>query len=278
MAQKLVLSLGGDHLTLELMEPDASGLGPMLRGLFRRPARFSAERSPVARVLLAGSMAAGDLAGNLVQALSDLQRRHGLPLKGTPLDVQLGLDHSRIGLMDLSAVSPASLGAGNCDAYARAWAAQMLHLDPSTAVIRWELLEGPRKLLVSCVPRRTVDLLGEFCERSGLDFSGCRPAVLCALDRERPDRRPDAAADRTLAWTEENAAGGRSSKVQLLRFQGFELVALWRGWVPMTSAEDGADRALNDAIARFDRISSPAPGAGVVRFVWPFPAPTGTPA
>lgn len=280
MAHRLAVSLTGDHLILELTGADAHGSGSVLRRLFGRPALARARKPPLARVVLQGSMTGGELDGSLIRAVSDLQRLHGTALHGMALDVQLGLDHSRIGLVDLSGVSPASLSAGNCDAYARAWAAQMLHLNPLTSVIRWELLERSRKLLISCVSRTTVAILDAFCARSGLDFSGCRPAVLGAVDRARLGRRPeaDAAAGRTVAWTEENADGSRSCTVQLLRFQGLELAALWRGWVPATAAAGGHDRALEDAIARFDRINPAASGAAVDRLVWPAPAPVGTPA
>jgi hypothetical protein len=270
MQHKLVLSLAGDHLVLELVRTDTIGLGQVLRSLIQRRAGLNLNRSSVARVHMAGPMPASNPLPLLGQALSDLQAQHADALAGTPLDVQLGLDHARIGLVDLSGVALSSLTAKNCDTYAHAWVEQMLHLHPSTAVIRWELLEQSQKLLVSCVGRIVIDALTEFSSNSGLRFSSCRPAVLSLLDcYQALGVRTDSVPARDLAWTEATADGGRSSKVQLLRLQGRHLSALWRGWVPAVPSRDGNDLALDEAIGRFQRVNLSASGAAAERVIWP---------
>lgn len=275
MRHKLVLSLTGDRLILELVSSETAGLGPVLRGLFQRGMPVGGNWSPVARVDLVVQAVVGNLLPSLGQALSELQAQHGGTLAGMPLEVQLGLDHAQIGLVDLSGVSPGALAAKNCDAYAHAWVAQMLHMDPSTALIRWELFEHAQKLLVSCVGRHVVDVLTDFSAHSDLRFSSCRPAVLSALVSYRTrDVRAEPLLARDLAWTEVRADGRRSSKVQLVRLQGRHLSALWRGWVPQTLSNE--DVALDGAIGRFQRINSPESDVPVERIVWPAPAATGT--
>lgn len=276
MALKLVLSLTGDRLILELVRPEHAGFGQVLGGLLGRRPTHEASRTPIARVVLVGPMDAGNVVASLGRALADLQALHGKALKGMPMDVQLGLDHARIGLVDLSGVSPAALTAGNCDAYAQAWVAQMLHLDASTPIVRWALHELPQKLLVSCVGRQIVDALANSCAQSGLKFSSCRPAMLSALKRQTRDPRAEPAADLTLVWTEVDAQGGRSGGVQFLRWHNKHLSALWRGWVPRSPSEGGNDLALEEAITRFERANPARSGGSVDRVVWPSPAAAGT--
>jgi hypothetical protein len=273
MQHHLVMSLAGDHLILELVSVETVGLAGALRGLFQRHLSGEGNRSPIARVEVSGKIAAGTLAPILGQALSGLQSLHAEPLAGMPLEVQLGLDHARIGLVDLSGVMPNALSAKQCQTYAHAWVAQMLHLDPSATVIRWELLEHSRKLLVSCVDRQVVDSVTEFSLQTGLRFSSCRPAVLSVLNRYQA--RNESALDRTLVWIEASAGGGRSPKIQLLRQQGRHLAALWRGWVPEARPGGGKDEALDEAVGRFQRVNTAGSAAAIEHLAWPVPAAAG---
>lgn len=267
----------GDHLVLELVRSETAWLGQALRGMLLRRLPLDGTASVVAQVDVTGHTLPDRVFPLLGRAFSELQLQYGEALRGVPLDVQLGLDHARIGLVDLSGVSRDAQTTGNCDTYAHAWVAQMLHLDASAALIRWQLLDQSRKLLVSCVARQIVATLTDFCVQYGLRFSSCRPAVLAALDRlHARDARPDPLLVRDVAWTEAAADGGRSGKVQLLRLQGRQLSALWRGWVPPSEARGSKDISLDEAIGRFQRVNSPGSLAAVECVVWPIAAVAAT--
>lgn len=274
MKLKLALSLTGGHLVLELQRPaTAGGVPGLLRSLLPvgRSRSGSAPHEVAARVELAASISHEMLRSRIEQALSEVRATYSGSLGGLDLEVQLGLDHAQIGVMVLEAISATSLASSTCEAYTRAWVQQMLHLDPETQVIRWQILADARKLLISCIDRHVFDALNDASLQHGLRFVSCRPAVLSAVSEARKVAEDDLAARRalTIAWTEAAAGASRSSSVQLLRFEGKQVSSSWRGWLPSPSRTDVSDNTLEGAIRRFQAQNLAEAGEAVKRLHWP---------
>jgi hypothetical protein len=252
MKPKLALSLAGGLMLLQVIWP-APGHG--VRGLLRAliPARKAQLQTPVQQPALqvgAHYVCAPEYMGpEFDQLISQLKAKSVLPLAGVDLEVQLGLDHSHIGLMTLADAAATSLSSAALASYAQAWVGQMLHLDPATQIVRQRILADPRKVLISCIDRAVFDALHEFSSRHGLRFKSCRPAVLSAIATEQAGS--SAQNGRTVVCTDWDADGARSNRIQLLRFDGNELVAAWRGWVPALLSV-GTDTQLEGAIRRFN--------------------------
>lgn len=273
MQHRILLSLTGDQTVLELAA-EASGAGVLerVRSLLAHRVRRESGLPTIKRVELATTQSIEALFPRLSAGLSQLQSMHAQPLAGARLEVKLGMDYAHIGLAPLAGVSSVLLTPKHCDAYAHAWVRQMLHLDPVRCVIRWELLEQSKQLLVSCVNREVVQALTEFCQQNGLRFAHCQPAVLSALRGAHVTRDDSGAtSDKTMAWIETGRLSARSSKLQLLQFKGKSLAGTWRGWVPASTQPAGEDRALEEAILRFQRGGLAPPGTTVQRMSWPSP-------
>ena len=265
MKATLALSLTSTQLLAEVLRPAAAaGLRGILRSLpFVGAQAGGAPREVAARAALSGTFTADVLRPQLEQAMEQLQAVHSGPLSGLDLEVQLGLDHARIGLMMLGDVSATALSSDARETYARAWVKQMLHLDPETQLVRWQILADAHKLLISCVDRRVFEVLSDFALQHRLRFASCRPAVLSAVSPER-----EAPAGLTVVWTEAGAGASRSGSVQLLRFEGNQLSSAWRGWAPCASA-DGNDDALEGAVRRFHARNNASAAEIVRRLHWP---------
>jgi hypothetical protein len=255
----------------------SGGLSEFLRALGKSEVAPFPERSgqPVARLELGGPIDQERLGAQLEQAFSGLQRTCQRSLGGAQLQVQLGLGHARIGLIELTDVSAGTRAGGNLETYAQAWVRQMLHLDPSRYIIRHQVIGNGDRLLVSCIERWLYDVLADFCKQQGLRFASCRPAVLSVVAPNRGlPRQSKAPVPKTIVWTEVATAAARSSRVQLLGFDGAHLVSSWRGWIP-AAGEGHPDSALEGAIRRF-QAACKIPGDAVVRRIhWPPMAPDG---
>lgn len=280
MAQKLVLTLTGEHLTLEVVNPAAAhsfrGLWRQLAG-FRQSAPVIALPERAARIDLSVQMTAGSLDNALEQAWEGLRKIHAASLDGSNFEVHLGLTHTRLGLLFLADAHLASITSRVGDAYTQAWVGQMWNIDPASQIIRWQMLENRQKLLISCVDRQLFEGLEAFSRRHSIRFASCKPALLTALNEV--DRQSDIAGDSatgatTLIWTEASITARRSSVVQLLRYEGAQLQALWRGWVTPPTSSDGPDDALQGAIRRFLACHQSLPGEVLRYRHWPslFPA------
>ena len=272
MKASLALSVTSTHLHAELLRPvPATGLRGILRSIpFVGTQAGTLAREVIARATLTRTLSADALRPQLDQAMAQLQTSHDGPLGGLDLEVQLGLDHARIGLMMLGEVSATALSADAREAYAQAWVKQMLHLDPATQMIRWQILADAHMLLISCVDRRVFEVLSDFALQHRLRFASCRPAVLSAVSSER-----EATADLTVVWTEAGTGPLRSGSVQLLRFEGGQLSSTWRGWAPCPAA-DGADDALEGAVRRFHARNNASATENVKRMQWPSTAQDAT--
>jgi hypothetical protein len=212
-----------------------------------------------------------DLRLRFDQAMSELKATYSGRLSGLDLEVQLGLDHARIGLMVLQDVAATALSSDTREAYAQAWVKQMFHLEPQTQVTRWQVLADPHKLLISCVDRRVFEALTDFAREHGLRFVSCRPAVLSTIAAQQGTGKAGQMV--TVVWTEAATADARSSSVQLLRFDGAQLSCAWRGWVPPAPVSDGGDETLEGAIRRFQGHTRAGDGDTVTHVHWPSAAP-----
>ena len=266
MKPRLALSLTGARLVLEVLQPAAApGIRSLLQQLLPSSSAPSGTGRPhevMARVELTARMTKDAARSRIEQALSDLRATYPASLGGLNLEVQLGLDHAQIGVMVLEDVSATSLASSTCEAYTRAWVQQMLHLDPDTQVVRWQILADTRKLLISCIDRRVFEALDDACQQHGLRFVSCRPAVLSALSGPAT---PDGLI---IVWTEATAGAARSSAVQLMHLGGKQVSSTWRGWLPPPSGSDGPDHELEGAIRRFQAHHAANGAESVNRVHW----------
>lgn len=275
MALKLVLTLAQEHLTLEVVRPAPA---PRFYGLLSALARFRPHApglSPperIARIDVPMPIATCSLSGVLEHAWDSLRRTFAAPLMGRNLEVHLGLSYTRLGLLFLTDARATTITTRVGDAYTKAWVGQMWHIDPAGQVIRWQVLENKQCLLVSCVDRQVFDELEAFSHRHGMRFTSCKPALLTALSAF--ERRANVAKDpvagaTTLVWTEASSSARRSSVVQLARYDGAQLQALWRGWLTPPASLDGPDHVLEGAIRRFSARHQSGPGDCLRHQHWP---------
>jgi len=272
MKYQMVLSLTSEQMTLEVVKaaPAAFRSSESPRRLlpFRKVSALAVERVRIARVVIPLSPSIASLSNDLEQACTNLKKVHEPSLKGYELEVHLGLAHTRLGLL-LADASLASMGSRALDDFTRAWVQQVWHIDPAGHVVRWQQLGNESRLLVSAVDRQVFASLEAFSHQHGLLFASCKPAVLAVLNEQTSTEKAI-----TVVWTEPGITDRRSSVVQLLRFEGSQLRALWRGWVPHVESTDGADTSLQGAIRRFLAYSRAQPGELVRRQHWPIPLPT----
>lgn len=276
MKHKLTLALARTQLLMEVVRSAPSGgLHGLLRSLpfsGRVPSEGAAPQV-VARAALSGSIPL-DLRSRLKQAMADLISSYDGRLNGLQFEVRLGLDHARIGLMVLEDVAATALSGGTREAYAQAWVKQMLHLDPDTQVIRWQVMADARKLLISCVDRPVFETLRDLALEHRLRFVSCRPAVLSAIGAQQEVKAASKASrGLTVVWTEAGVDAVRSQSVQLLRFEGARLSSAWRGWVPSSPDSNGGDEALEGATHRFLAHNLAQPDDAVSHVHWPSIAP-----
>lgn len=266
---------------LELMSPvtthDFHGLlGRFAR--FRQSAPVSAPPEQVARVDVSLQSAAGSLDNALEHAWGELKIAHTDSLNGADLEVHLGLAHARLGLLLLADAHTTTITSDLGEVYAKAWVGQMWGIDPASQIIRWQVLEDKQKLLVSCVDRQVFEGLEAFSRRHSIQFVSCKPALLTAMSeyvRQNDDAKSSATGATTLIWTEASTTARRSNVVQLLRYEGGQLQALWRGWLTAPTSLDGTDDALQGAVRRFLAYHQGLPGDVVRHQHWPnlSPAP-----
>lgn len=273
MKHKLVLSLTADRLGLGLVQcAPARGLPDLLRQLLRRrsaPAA-AAPQQVLARTDVTAPVTPATLVPALLQAMMRLKAMHPASLAGIDLEVQLGMRHARLGLLVLADSLAASPSASTCEAYAQAWARQMWRLDPQQQIMRWEVLDDMKKILISSTDRQLLGVLDEFSRQQGLRFVSCKPAVLCALrSPAQPGHEPPATGRMTLVWTEAGRNAQRASNVQMLRFEGAQLTSIWRGWVTPQSDTDQGDDALEGALRRFQAHQQAQAGDELRRLHWP---------
>lgn len=182
----------------------------------------------------------------------------GMLARGARLRAAVGLPHAYIGLMKLAQDAGTRLDASALQGYVTAWVEHTLHRDPAADVVRWQVLRNPSHVLVSCIARSTFDALAEFAAMHALRFDSCIPAVMAAIRNAERERT------RLLAWTE-GIGDLRDSIVQLLCFDGGQVHAAWRGWVPVAEG----DSQLHGALARFLASQGPAEDTPAAHLHWP---------
>ncbi len=279
MTHKLVLTLTGEHLALEVLKSAPAHrfhglLGQLAR--FRQPAPAPLPSERVARVDVSESMTAASLPAVLESALISLKTMYAPSVNGLNLEVHLGLSHTRLGLLFLADANTSSVTASVGDAYTKAWVGQMWNVDPATQVIRWQVLGNKQKLLISCVDRQVFDGLDAFSRQHGLRFASCKPALLTALNNHEQQieaSNTSTMGAATLVWTEASSTARRSGLVQLLRYEGAQLQALWRGWLTPPESMEGPDDALEGAIRRFMACHQARPGDFLRHQHWPVLVP-----
>ena len=228
MTARVTLAVCATHVQTELRVNPRSVFGFVRR---------SPEKTPVvARV----PVRPRGLEAALDQAIATLSHESGRQLRDAQMDVQLGFDHSRVSLVNVS--QPEALR-GSRDVQQKlvfACVREVLHENPKDHVVRWQLSKCAGKLLVTCVDAKVFNLLESWSKKHVLRLVSCKPAVLQATDM-----RHGTASLRTIAWTECANDGTRNARIQLLKLAREEILASWRGWVP-------TDEALEGAIRRFE--------------------------
>jgi hypothetical protein len=201
----------------------------------------------------------------LTEALSLSRSLNGTSSQSIEADVELGLSHSRVGIMTVDQPDGIlSVPSAKRDMYVQTWAEQMLHVSAQEQIIRWHAQVDPRHVLVSCVGRTIAADLAQACGAAGVRLMSCRPAVLSCFPAVQEFAPPEQ-LDFTVVWTEFAAPRLRYSAIQLLRFRNRRLADSWRGWVPPIG-DLAADEALDAAAARFAAhhgVSSAEPCAGM---------------
>jgi hypothetical protein len=274
MKPQLALSLVSGRMLLDVVPPAPSrGIRSVLGALIPgRTAHLQSSSPQPTRPLSATYAGMEDMSLALEDLVAQLSAKPGQSMVGADLEAQLGLDHSYIGMMSLADVPATTLTSATLSSYARAWIAQMLHLDPATQIVRQRILNDPRKVLISCVDRAVFEVLQNFSLQHKLRFRSCRPAVLSIVTAEQ--EAGQGATDqsgRTVVWTELDANGHRTNRVQLVRLVGKELAAAWRGWVPAPEG-DAADAQLEAAVRRFEACYSDDSGHVRAHLRWPLAA------
>lgn len=195
--------------------------------------------------------------------------------RDTTLEVQLGQDHARVGLLPLDESVQTHLGAVTGEALIHAWVRQCMRLDPTSQIVRWTVLPRRNHALVTCVPVTVMRALESFSMQAQLRFTSCKPAILKLLNAyDQEGGRHDRVGALTIVCTEGIEITQRSSTVQLLRLQGRSLVSAWRGWVPPTHSGD-SDIALHGALRRFQLAAQGQANETAVQWHWPtWPAPS----
>lgn len=280
MKRTLVLTLTGEQVTLEVLKPAAAPRLRGFRGAFLRLRRLASPRTTlerVARVEHFAQITPDSLPSALEHVwalLRNTYSTHSASAGGSGFEVHLGLAHTRLGLLFLANTGAKSLTSNALDAYTKAWVRQMWDIDPTTQVITWQALDDKKRLLISCVDRQVFDGLTAFSHQHKLQFVSCKPALLTALRKYDGEQKTAASnvsetGATTLVWTEASSIATRSSVVQLLRYEGAHLQALWRGWLTPPIAADDPDDVLDGAIRRFLVSNNAQPGDTLRHHHWP---------
>lgn len=188
--------------------------------------------------------------------------------KSLSADVELGLSHSRVGIMSVDQPDGIlSVPAAKRDMYVQKWAEQMLHVSPKEQIIRWRAQSNPRFVLVSCISRAIAEDLKRACASARVQLNTCRPAVLSCVPAIRKFA-PGTASTLTVIWTEFAAPQIRYSAVQFLRVRDRHLADSWRGWLP-PAGNLSADEALDAAAARFAAHHGASSAESCANMQWP---------
>ncbi|WP_143762912.1 hypothetical protein [Ramlibacter tataouinensis] len=198
-------------------------------------------------------------ARNLPPALERLltPQEGGFGLADMELAVQVGLTHSRLGLMRTSM----AVAATDRDEYVRAWIRQMWSIDPASQITRWAKVGRDQDLLVSGVDRAVFECIDAFASRTGMRFVSCRPAALSMLEMHGSSATSN---DQLFVWTEPAHNAPRTELVMLTHGRGDHLRAVWRGWIPASER----DEALAGAVARFAAAHAITPDVAIHQVHW----------
>lgn len=192
---------------------------------------------------------------------------------GCGMEVHLGLAYSRVGVIQAAPDAEPAAAIQLGDALVAAWVRQTWAIDPSRHVVRWQVLERPQRILVSCIDRDTYELLERFAQVRGLRFVSCLPAILNAAGNGLLGHQDaDSALSSTICWTERATGGARASTVQLFGLHDGEIRAAWRGWLPPVGAPGGLDREIQGAVRRFLACHAIEIDSPTHILLWPFSA------
>jgi hypothetical protein len=275
MSFLLNLTLTQEHVVAEVLKPLDEPLFSALHKRFLSSSlapQLAVRPECIDRVEVAWADVSGSLATALDHAWTTLNSVSRSTLKGAACEATLGLSFSRVGVLALATDSQAVLNAKTGEALAAAWVGHHWAVHPSSQVIRWQGLDKDQKLLVSCIDRPVFEQLDEFTRQQGLRFTRCTPALMTGIKAFASRRHltdPAQPAHRILAWTEAAGTTRRSNPVQLLRFKGHQLEAVWRGWLTAPLSLTTPDLELDGAIQRFCIHHKAPQGEPVSRQHWP---------
>jgi hypothetical protein len=185
----------------------------------------------------------------LETAKSDLEHKLGVKNVRFEIQVRLGMDYSRLGLMESDSTVQDKVATEPTEAQVKAWVATMWNVAPDTQEIRTRPVGQTGNLLVSAADKTAFDALTNFSHAGGHKFTHCKPANLVALDRLLHGQEQTQTA--VLVLTEGAPLQTRQSIVQIALCSSSTVLALWRGWVPADVAIDTTDQALQSALHRF---------------------------
>lgn len=222
---------------------------------------MESDATPIAEARSPFGATWGSLAEALQTTLARVRGDSGPPLGRARVEVQLGLAHANFGLLRLPDTDARTLSFEAQKTYVQAWVRSMLHLEPTTQLVRWQVQADGKRMLVSCISGEIFETLQAFCSDHQMIFASCVPAAL-AVASERRERSPA-----TVVWTE-GLESRREGRVQMLRFDDQGLSATWRGWIPASPTISG-DEELQAAARRFQASQGEEAAAGVRHLHWP---------
>lgn len=276
MKAKLVLTVAAQRIGLELVRPVATNgfqkLLGQLAGAANLPSPIQAfER--IAQLTAPVSTAPKAVADALEEAWQRLNPTDGVALQVGDMEVELGATHSRLGLMHLANAGAGAANRHPKNVMASAWVRQIWNIDPATQVMRWRAFGiDSTKLLVSCIDRQVFNDLEGFARQHGLRFTSCLPALSKAFPCIGVPDHPTSqlsGINGTLVWTEASDTLPRAPLVQLVRLEGGQPQAFWRGWLAPPLSSDTTDVALQGAVRRFHAFCKLPPAEPVRTHRWP---------
>lgn len=189
---RLQLCIASGHVRLDLLQPVRSTgarmtwrmLWAYLRGQERGYYRV------VGSETVTSTINTHTLQATVQQALHQLERSSRTALAGCALEVELGPELARVGLLELEGAaggaaqggtSAPRLSAADLHAYAQAWVTHTWGLEPAHYAIRCQPLQRGGPYLLVCVDCFVPTQLAQLCLQHGLRFADCKPALVVAL-------------------------------------------------------------------------------------------------
>lgn len=209
MGIRLHLFIASDHVRLDLLQRVRS-TGLRMAGQQCLAYFLGKDRGyfkVVGTQTVTGAVDATTLSATVQQALRNLARSSGRPLAGSALEVELGPQHARVGLLEIDATNATRLAPADLQTYAHAWVTHSWGLDPAAHVVRCNPLKNGRQNLLVCVDQFIPEQLSQLCLQQQLKFIDCKPALVVALSRL------PAPTENSVTVLVENSPGGVRSRI-----------------------------------------------------------------